>query len=106
MAFLAVAALVVVAGGAEPITSAEGNHFFPGFCTWDVAEQAHSAWGLWVPWYGDAGDWIDNARASGWHVSALPQVDSIVALPRGVQGSGPYGHVAWVLSVEQDGARI
>ena len=37
MAFLAVAALVVVAGGAEPITSAEGNHFFPGFCTWDVA---------------------------------------------------------------------
>ena len=102
MALLGVATLLVVLGASPANSPAESNHFFPGYCTWDAAEQAHGAWGVWLPWYGDAGDWIEGARASGWHVSALPQADSILVLPRGVQGSGPYGHVAWVLSVEQD----
>ncbi len=106
MTLLGAAALVVVWGASSPTSSTVGNHFFPGYCTWDAAEQAHSAWGVWLPWYGDAGDWIDGARASGWRVSALPQVDSILVLPRGVQGSGAYGHVAWVLSVEQDAATV
>jgi surface antigen len=106
MALLGAAALLVVWGASTPITSADRNHFFPGYCTWDAAEQAHDAWDVWLPWYGDAGDWIDGARASGWHVSALPQVDSIMVLPRGVQGSGGYGHVAWVLSVDQDAGTV
>ena len=106
MALLGAATLLVVLGASPPNSSAEGNHFFPGYCTWDAADQAHGARAVWLPWYGDAGDWIDGARASGWRVSALPQVDSILVLPRGVQGSGSYGHVAWVLSVEQDATTV
>jgi surface antigen len=89
-------------GGASAVI----NHFDAGYCTWQAAEDAHAAWGIWVPWYGDAGDWIQSASASGWHVSSVPQVDSIMALPRGVQGSGALGHVAWVLAIDQDGMSV
>jgi surface antigen len=105
MALLGVAALLVVFSAPAP-EAADGNHFFAGYCTWDAADQAHRAWGVWVPWYGDAGDWIDGARASGWRVSSVPQAQSIMALPRYVQGSGPYGHVAWVLAVDADGLSV
>ena len=106
MALLATTALVIGMSAPQAQVSAAGNHFFPGYCTWDSAEQAHKAWGVWVPWYGDAGDWIDGALASGWRVSPEPQVDNIIVLPGGVQGSGAYGHVAWVLSVEPDGVTV
>jgi surface antigen len=106
VALLRAAALMVAVGTSMADSTADRNHFFQGYCTWDAAEQAHNAWGVWLPWYGDAGDWIDGARASGWRVSPLPQADTIMVLPRGVQGSGPYGHVAWVLSVEEDGATV
>jgi surface antigen len=99
MAFLLFALLALTAG-------VDSNHFDVGYCTFDAAEQAHSAWGIYPPWYGDAGDWIDGARASGWLVSATPQVDSIMVLPRGDQGSGSLGHVAWVLDIEDDGATV
>jgi surface antigen len=98
---LLLASLFVAASAGAP-----NNHFDPGYCTWDAAQQAHSTWGVFPPWYGDAGDWIDGARAAGWQVSSAPVVDSIVAMPRGVQGSGPLGHVGWVLAVEDDGVTI
>ncbi len=84
----------------------ESNHFDFGYCTFDAAEQAHNTWGIYPPWYGDAGDWIDGARASGWQVTPTPQVDSTMVLPRGNQGSGAFGHVAWVLDIEDDGATV
>ena len=56
--------------------------------------------------YGDAADWIDGARDSGWTVSSTPQPDAIMVLPRNDQGSGALGHVAWVLGVEDDGTTI
>jgi surface antigen len=87
-------------------TSADINHFDAGYCTWDAAEQAHVTWGIFPPWYGDAGDWIDGARGAGWNVSSAPIPNSIVAMPRGVQGSGALGHVGWVLAVADDGATV
>lgn len=100
--------LVVLAGlaGTERGVAAEGNQFSPGYCTWDAAEQAHLAWGVWPPWNGDAGDWAAGARAEGWDVSAQPRAGSIVAMPRGVQGSGPLGHVGWVVAVDADGSDV
>ena len=86
--------------------SADTNHFDPGYCTWDAAEQTHLTWGIYPPWYGDAGDWADGARQSGWQVSTQPQANSIIELPRGVQGSGALGHVAWVLGIEDDGTTV
>ena len=85
---------------------ADNNHFYLGYCTWYAAEQAHAEWQTWLPWYGDAGDWAEGARAAGWQVSAVPRPRSVVAMPRGVQGSGPFGHVAWVLEVSQDGSSV
>ena len=87
-------------------TAADTNHFDPGYCTWDAAEQAHATWGIFPPWYGDAGDWAQGARDSGWQVSSQPQVASIMVLPRGDQGSGALGHVAWVLGIEDDGTTV
>ena len=106
MALFGAAALMLVVGATPTVAVGDGNHFFSGYCTWDAAEQAHNAWGVWIPWYGDAGDWIDGARASGWHVSAQPEADSVIVLPRRDQGSGPYGHVAWVMAVEPDGVTV
>jgi surface antigen len=99
------AGLLFVAAVGTP-ASADTNHFDAGYCTWDTAEQAHRAWSIWVPWFGDAGDWIEGARASGWRVSPQPEVASIAVMPPYVQGSGPYGHVAWVLAVDADGATV
>jgi surface antigen len=100
MALLLFAALLVSS------SSADSNHFYQGYCTWDAAEQAHSAWGVFPPWYGDAGDWIDGARASGWHLSSQPQANSIIAMPPDDQGSGPLGHVGWVLGIEDDNTTV
>lgn len=87
-------------------TSADSNHFDPGYCTWDAAEQAHATWGIFPPWYGDAGDWAQGALNSGWQVSSRPEPNTIIVLPRGIQGSGSLGHVAWVLGVEDDGTTV
>ena len=85
---------------------ADGNHFTAGYCTWEAAERAHRAWGTWIPWFGDAGDWASGARAAGWTVSPVPQTNTIIVMPRRVQGSGPYGHVGWVLEVDPDGGGV
>ena len=83
-----------------------GNHFSYGYCTWGAAEQAHRVWGIWIPWFGDAGDWAASARAAGWSVSPIPQADTIIVMPRHVQGSGPDGHVGWVLDVDPDNGGV
>jgi surface antigen len=93
-------------GNSTSAVGVDTNHFDAGYCTFDAAEQAYNEWGIYPPWYGDAGDWIAGARASGWNVSAAPQVNTIIVLPRGDQGSGALGHVAWVMGVEDDGTTV
>jgi len=85
---------------------AGGNHFDAGYCTWHAAELAYQAWGVWLPWFGDAGEWAAAAEAAGWTVSLSPSLDSIAAMPRGVQGSGAFGHVGWVTGIDPDGAGV
>ena|SRR5579864_6130289 len=104
MASTVLAALLVI--GYTTADGAPSNHFDPGYCTWDAAEEAHATWGIFPPWYGDAADWIQGAHDSGWQVSNQPQVASIMVLPRGDQGSGALGHVAWVLGVDEDGVTV
>jgi surface antigen len=105
MAILLSALLLFTSFG-TPLVGVDTNHFDAGYCTFDAAEQAHNEWGIYPPWYGDAGDWIDGARASGWNISSVPQVDTIMVLPRNDQGSGALGHVAWVLGIENDGTTV
>jgi surface antigen len=106
MAFVGVVALLGAMIASPVDQAASGNHFAPGYCTWGAAEEAQRAWGVWLPWYGDAGDWAAAATDAGWRVSAVPQPLSIAAMPRGIQGSGSDGHVAWVLTVSSDGGTI
>ena len=91
-------------GGTGTGAGGVGNHFFWGQCTFWAAFRYHQLTGLWVPWLGNAADWAYNAPGYGWHVGYTPRVGSIIVLAPGVQGSGGYGHVAIVESINADGS--
>ncbi|MBU1136816.1 LysM peptidoglycan-binding domain-containing protein [Patescibacteria group bacterium] len=65
------------------------SHVFPyGQCTWYVAQKRY------VPWSGNAKNWLANARAYGFQTGSTPQVRAII-----VTNESWYGHVAYVESV-------
>ncbi len=69
---------------------AGSGHRFPyGYCTWYVAQKRY------VPWGGNAGTWLYNAKAQGYRTGKSPSVGSIVV----TTDSPYYGHVALVESV-------
>lgn len=68
---------------------AGAGHRFPyGYCTWYVAQRKY------VPWGGNAGAWLANARASGKATGRAPKPGAIM-----VSGESRWGHVAIVESV-------
>jgi len=70
-------------------TSAYGSHRFPwGQCTWYVAQRRY------VPWSGNAKNWIANARAYGYQIGSSPKAGAII-----VTRESWYGHVGYVESV-------
>ncbi|MDI6778479.1 MAG: LysM peptidoglycan-binding domain-containing protein [Patescibacteria group bacterium] len=65
------------------------GHRFPyGYCTWYVAQRKY------VPWGGNAGAWLSNARASGKATGRTPQAGAII-----VTGESRWGHVGIVEKV-------
>lgn len=72
--------------------SNNGGHQFPyGYCTWYVAQKRY------VPWGGNAKDWLSNAQAYGYNVCW----GSDCSCPAGsilVTRESWYGHVAYVES--------
>lgn len=69
------------------------GHRFPfGWCTWYVASKRY------VPWGGNAGTWLYNAKASGYRTGRTPQVGAIMVTTE----NRFYGHVAVVESVSGD----
>ncbi|MBO0682685.1 MAG: CHAP domain-containing protein [Candidatus Dormibacteraeota bacterium] len=90
------AAGVVAAAKAIGTQSSTGpfpNHFDPGQCTWYVANKRY------VPWFGNAGQWIAGAEQYGFPVGSTPQVGAIM-----VTAESGYGHVSYVESVNPDGS--
>ncbi len=69
-------------------------------CVSYAAFRVQQAYGNMPYWggRGNANQWDDNARAAGIAVSNIPRAGAV-----GVQNSAPYGHVAWVESVNSDG---
>lgn len=66
------------------------GHRFPyGYCTWYVAQKRY------VPWRGNAGTWLYNARALGYKTGRAPAVGAIVVTTE----NRFYGHVALVEKV-------
>lgn len=66
------------------------GHRFPyGYCTWYVAQKRF------VPWGGNAGTWLYNAKSMGYKTGKSPRVGSIVVTTE----NRYYGHVALVEKV-------
>jgi surface antigen len=84
--------------------SGDLNRFAYGQCTYWANMRYHQLTGYWVPWLGDAYQWVAGAEQYGWIVSARPHVPSIIVLQPGVQGASSYGHVAVVERMNPDGS--
>ncbi len=80
------------------------NHFYYGQCTYWAAMRYHALTGSWIPWFGNANQWVSGAAANGWVVSNTPVLHSIIVLQQYVQGAGYYGHVAIVEAINPDGS--
>lgn len=89
-------------------TAPPGSSGYDGFtygqCTYWADYLYHQLSGNWVPWAGDAWTWANGARTYGWIVSGTPHYPSIIVLQPGVEGAGPYGHVAVVIGINGDGS--
>jgi len=87
----------VAASGRAPSVidrNPKGGHTFPyGYCTWFVAQHKY------VPWSGNAGTWLYNARAYGAKTGKTPKVGSII-----VTSESWYGHVGIVEKVHSNGS--
>lgn len=77
--------------GFKDLTGKAGTgHRFPyGYCTWYVAQKRY------VPWSGNAGAWLYNAKSQGYRTGKAPQVGAIVVTTE----NRYYGHVALVEKV-------
>jgi surface antigen len=80
------------------------NHFYYGQCTYWAAMRYHELTGSWVPWLGNADQWVAGAANNGWVVSNTPKLHSIIVLQPYVQGAGYYGHVAIVEQINSNGS--
>lgn len=85
------------ASGAYRMDARTGSgHRFPyGYCTWYVAQRKY------VPWGGDAGAWLANARASGKATGNTPKAGAII-----VTGESRWGHVGIVEKVNGNSVTI
>jgi surface antigen len=80
-----------------PDGRAGSGHSFPyGYCTWYVAQKRY------VPWSGNAGTWIFNARSMGYRTGKAPSRGAIVVTTE----NRYYGHVALVESVSGDSITV
>ncbi len=68
------------------------NSFVKGNCTWYVAKK------MVITFHGNAKAWLRNGAAAGYRTGKIPMVGSAA-----VMYGGPYGHVAYVESVNANG---
>lgn len=75
-----------------------------GNCTWWAWKMAKGNWGVSLPSWGDAYQWLNNAGNSGYQTTTTPEVNSIainttaMATINGKRQKA--GHVAWVISYD------
>ena len=90
------------------IPGASANPYaYPSQCT-GVAWQAASEHGVKLPHFkgdsGNAKNWYSSAAAAGYSVGSEPRPNSIAVYPG--WGDNPFGHVAYVKSVNYDNRTI
>lgn len=75
----------------------DSSHRFPyGYCTYYVSQKRI------VPWSGNAGTWLNGAKAFGFETGDAPRVGAIMVTSEG----GYAGHVAYVEAVNGDEVTI
>jgi hypothetical protein len=92
-----IAAIVLSLAIVIPLkASAEGNPYPGGWdnCTWSAWQLVSDTDGIQLPSWGNAGEWLSSAAASGYPVGSEPMPNSIVVFSH---------HVAVVDAVDQDG---
>lgn len=99
------------------------NPFYPNYvsqCTWRAEDLMHTATGLYMPVYGNAGTWTNAASAQGWSVGTSPETSSVMVMQYGNGYKYPYwngsqwvytsinpvGHVGWVTNTGYNGAMV
>jgi surface antigen len=76
--------------------------FPPGYCTNFASRAFHAGPGIlasYVPWSGNAKDWIGNASAAGWQTSTSKTGAQIGAVV--VWSGGSFGHVGVVVDMSR-----
>lgn len=79
----------------RPASGSSYNRFPYGWCTWYVASRRN------IPWSGNAGAWLYNARAMGYSTGSTPAVGAII-----VTNESWVGHVAIVEAVYGNQVKI
>lgn len=104
-ALFGVASVSLLAAGAifaARVPQAAYHGFEKGYCTYFAAKQfdliVGEPTGPGWHWRGDAGVWLDRARAAGWRVSSDANAAKVGAIV--VWAGGKFGHVAIVRGVE------
>lgn len=82
-------------GYSRPSYSGSGGRFPYGYCTWWVASKRY------IPWSGNANQWLWNASAMGYATGRSPQVGAIM-----VTNESWWGHVAYVEAVHGNSVTI
>ncbi|MDR3559245.1 MAG: LysM peptidoglycan-binding domain-containing protein [Candidatus Pacebacteria bacterium] len=85
-------------GSSGTLLSGRGGtgHAFPyGYCTWYVSQRVY------VPWSGNAGAWLYNAKSDGYSTGRAPRPGAIM-----VAAESAYGHVAYVEKVNSNGTFV
>jgi surface antigen len=86
-----------ISGWKTPGGRAGDGHSFPyGYCTWYVAQKRY------VPWGGNAGSWLYNAKSMGYRTGRAPSPGAIMVTTE----SRYYGHVALVERVSGDAITV
>ena len=77
------------------ISSGGENPYWGGWanCTWGAWQLAHDTLGISLPGWGMAGNWLNDAAASGYATGSTPRVNSIAVYS---------WHVAYVTAVNGD----
>lgn len=72
-----------------------------GNCTWWAWESACCGWKQALKVYGNAKDWLNEAKAAGWPTTTEPVKGSVF-----VRTVGQWGHVGWVVEVKGGGKYV
>lgn len=78
-------------------SDSSGNKYADGNCTWYVKSKRPDIGNYW----GNANQWINGAKNSGFEVGSKPKIGAI-----GVSFNGYYGHVAYVEKISGENVVI